>query len=173
MLNGRMVQSRLMFRFPIVDEASVIGGLSVSRLGRRAVHGTIRRMLPRSLLVLVVTLGLASNIAVLLAETGTVGQEDDGLAAGRALYADQCQSCHGREGRGDGPAARFLDPEPRDLTNANGWVHATEGTVEQVVAVIQDGIDDTGMQPFDELLTLQEMTTVASYVLTAIVTRNN
>lgn len=43
-----------------------------------------------------------------------------GLAAsqqtGRELYAARCSWCHGSEGRGDGPAAEFLIPPPRDFT---------------------------------------------------------
>jgi mono/diheme cytochrome c family protein len=36
-------------------------------------------------------------------------------ARGRAVYENYCIGCHGAEGRGDGPAARFLDPVPRDF----------------------------------------------------------
>jgi mono/diheme cytochrome c family protein len=36
--------------------------------------------------------------------------------SGRALYADYCASCHGVEGRGDGPAAAGLGKAPADLT---------------------------------------------------------
>jgi len=31
------------------------------------------------------------------------------LAAGAQLYAEHCASCHGIDGRGDGPQARNLD----------------------------------------------------------------
>ncbi|MGB3314387.1 MAG: cytochrome c [Albidovulum sp.] len=36
--------------------------------------------------------------------------------SGRALYMDYCASCHGLEGRGDGPAAAGLGKAPADLT---------------------------------------------------------
>ncbi|MBE7415349.1 MAG: c-type cytochrome [Deltaproteobacteria bacterium] len=35
---------------------------------------------------------------------------------GRAIYEKRCSWCHGLEGAGDGPAAEFLNPPPRDLT---------------------------------------------------------
>lgn len=35
--------------------------------------------------------------------------------SGRALYLDYCASCHGTEGRGDGPAAAGLGKTPADL----------------------------------------------------------
>ncbi len=37
---------------------------------------------------------------------------------GAGLYAEHCASCHGAEGRGDGPAAVGMSPSPSDLTNA-------------------------------------------------------
>jgi mono/diheme cytochrome c family protein len=44
-----------------------------------------------------------------------------GLAAsahpGAAIYARQCQSCHGPRGRGDGPAARKANMDVPDLTD--------------------------------------------------------
>jgi mono/diheme cytochrome c family protein len=41
------------------------------------------------------------------------------IAVGKDLYARQCKSCHGDGGRGDGPAAKDLDPKPHDLTAAS------------------------------------------------------
>ncbi len=36
--------------------------------------------------------------------------------AGRQVYFKRCYSCHGRYGEGDGMAAHYLDPRPRDFT---------------------------------------------------------
>lgn len=38
------------------------------------------------------------------------------LMTGRELYLAYCASCHGLEGRGDGPAAEALRMRPTDLT---------------------------------------------------------
>jgi cytochrome c oxidase cbb3-type subunit 2 len=35
---------------------------------------------------------------------------------GRAVYARRCIGCHGDKGDGNGPAATFLDPRPRNFT---------------------------------------------------------
>lgn len=35
---------------------------------------------------------------------------------GARVYAEYCAGCHGEKGDGRGPAARFLDPKPRDFT---------------------------------------------------------
>jgi mono/diheme cytochrome c family protein len=40
------------------------------------------------------------------------------LAKGKALYQRHCLKCHGREGRGDGPAARYGAEPASDLTVA-------------------------------------------------------
>lgn len=37
------------------------------------------------------------------------------LASGERRYLRHCAACHGLDGDGAGPAARYLDPRPRDL----------------------------------------------------------
>lgn len=39
------------------------------------------------------------------------------LANGKEQYQTHCASCHGKEGKGDGPDAEDLDPKPADHTN--------------------------------------------------------
>ncbi|WP_425613969.1 c-type cytochrome [Anatilimnocola sp. NA78] len=44
-----------------------------------------------------------------------VEREDRGhLQHGQAVYLNQCAGCHGVTGDGQGPAAKYLDPPPRD-----------------------------------------------------------
>ncbi len=80
------------------------------------------------------------------------------LELGRELYSDQCGPCHGDDGKGGGPAARFLATPPRDLTDGS-W------TLEGMIAAITDGVPDTDMEAFEELLTEDEISAVAAYVL--------
>lgn len=49
-----------------------------------------------------------------LAVAGCVAEEP--VADGRAFFVANCASCHGAEGRGDGPLAAGFDPAPADLT---------------------------------------------------------
>src|SRR5215469_6571902 len=44
------------------------------------------------------------------------GYSASSIVQGANLFATHCASCHGREGRGDGPAGRFLRVKPSDLT---------------------------------------------------------
>ena len=43
-------------------------------------------------------------------------RQKEAVDEGKLLYGIYCQSCHGSEGRGDGPMARSLRPHPTDLT---------------------------------------------------------
>jgi len=36
--------------------------------------------------------------------------------SGKAMYASYCSSCHGLDGKGDGPTAAMLQRQPADLT---------------------------------------------------------
>ena len=47
--------------------------------------------------------------------------DDKSIAAGQAVYAKECLSCHGKGGKGDGEAAKDLNPKPNDLTVAKVW----------------------------------------------------
>ena len=90
--------------------------------------------------------------------------QDVDLELGKEIYRSQCEPCHGTEGKGDGPAARFLETTPRDFT-VGMWMYVEEVTIEQVAGIVKDGIADTEMEPFGELLLEEEMTAVAAYVI--------
>lgn len=61
-----------------------------------------------------------------------------GEDAGRTLYLRYCASCHGRDGRGDGPVAPSLGEKPTDLTQ----IAAAHGGEFPFVAVFE-AIDGT------------------------------
>jgi mono/diheme cytochrome c family protein len=50
------------------------------------------------------------------AQPPAAAPDDDEVARGRVLYRIHCASCHGKEGRGDGPVADALRKRPVDLT---------------------------------------------------------
>ena len=66
-----------------------------------------------------VTLGAAVSLAAIGSEQ-TTGQKNPPLViasmAGRDLFEFYCASCHGRDGKGGGPAASALKEPPADLT---------------------------------------------------------
>lgn len=71
------------------------------------------------------------------------------LARGSDLYGVRCAVCHGGDGDGQGPVARFLDPRPRDFTRAVYKLRTTpSGTLPtdaDLYRVITRGIPGTAM----------------------------
>ncbi len=45
-----------------------------------------------------------------------VAADANSIKAGKLIYEKQCQSCHGKTGKGDGTKAASLDTEPGDFS---------------------------------------------------------
>lgn len=60
--------------------------------------------------------GLAVGGAVVLATLVACTATQAPTPVGRALYLDYCSTCHGPEGKGDGPLAGDWEMPPADLT---------------------------------------------------------
>jgi mono/diheme cytochrome c family protein len=73
----------------------------------------------------------------------------DLLAAGKALYAKNCEACHGAGGRGDGPSALALNPRPRDFTVAEGWKNG-DG-LAAIYKTLKEGVPNSAMASFSNL----------------------
>src|SRR5690606_24391899 len=81
-------------------------------------------------------------------------------ARGQTLYAQQCASCHGATGAGDGPAAAGLDPPPIDFTDR---ARADERSVFGLYQVIDQGLQGTSMPSFASL-PAEDRWALATYV---------
>jgi mono/diheme cytochrome c family protein len=89
-----------------------------------------------------------------------VAVDDQSLAAGKALYAKHCLSCHGATGVGNGPAAKDLEKSPGDLSKPALW-DETDGAIFWKLS--------TGKKPmptFDTLTTETERWQIINYVRT-------
>jgi high-affinity iron transporter len=84
------------------------------------------------------------------------------LGAAAADYAVRCAACHGAAGRGDGPAAKGLEPPPADLTNA---ARMGGHSVFDLYNTITLGIKGTAMTGFAPLSEAQRWA-LAFYVST-------
>ena len=77
------------------------------------------------------------------------------IAKGKSLYDRTCAYCHGTDGRGDGPAAAFLLPPPRDFTDGVYKFRQTQsGNVPDdwdLYRSITNGIHGTSMLRWREL----------------------
>lgn len=57
------------------------------------------------------------------------------LRQGKLLWSAQCASCHGPEGRGDGPESRKLDKKTPDLTDPELLGSQTDGELHRKISV--------------------------------------
>jgi mono/diheme cytochrome c family protein len=65
---------------------------------------------------------------------------------GKASFAKNCATCHGKGGEGDGPAAKALKPPPENLVT-----HPMKGGAPAVFEVLGKGVKGTGMIAFKHL----------------------
>lgn len=70
------------------------------------------------------------------------------LQRGAQLFQAQCATCHGPQGRGDGPAAATLDPKPTALAE---HLRARERSLFALHQVISNGVSGTAMASFGAL----------------------
>lgn len=73
------------------------------------------------------------------------------LASSSELYRQHCLHCHGSEGGGDGPTARFLNPLPRDYRHGTFKFTAVGKSVPRradLFRVLDEGVTGTAMPSF-------------------------
>ncbi|MBL9124903.1 MAG: cytochrome c, partial [Planctomycetaceae bacterium] len=97
---------------------------------------------------------------------GPVGRDDRGIETG--LYRKHCVHCHGINGDGAGPTARFLTPYPRDyrqgvfkFTSTAAGVKPTRADLKRTLV---EGIAGTAMPSF-MLLPDHEIEALVEYVI--------
>ena len=74
------------------------------------------------------------------------------MAAARALFAAQCASCHGTEGRGDGPMAAMF--RPADLSDPAFQASHTDEVLARSITRGQGRMPAFGAQLRPEAVTL-------------------
>lgn len=84
----------------------------------------------------------------------------ESVAVGHTLFQQKCVSCHGPEGRGDGPAASTLYPPPADF----GGGHTASHPDGDLYFWIRQGIANTAMPAFGDELTREETWHLVNYV---------
>lgn len=85
-----------------------------------------------------------------------------GGASGQAVFVTNCATCHGEDGRGNGPAAVGLEPPPADLSDAT-WTTG-DGSLEAIRNTIENGSPGTAMIAWKGTLTEAQIDAVARHV---------
>jgi mono/diheme cytochrome c family protein len=83
---------------------------------------------------------------------------------GKQLYAVHCAQCHGDTGDGEGPAAKFLYPRPRNFHDAQFRLTTTVNlmpTDDDLFAVVTRGMPGSAMFPFGNLSEAERRALVA------------
>ena len=62
---------------------------------------------------------------------------------GHGMYANYCATCHGMDGKGHGPAATAISPQPTDLTTLAKQNHGKYPDTH-IVSVLQFGVEGHG-----------------------------
>ncbi|MFQ5960822.1 MAG: c-type cytochrome [Candidatus Methylomirabilales bacterium] len=91
---------------------------------------------------------VAMILGLVLMPAGVVAQSapQGAIERGKEVYETFCWSCHGRYGRGDGPAAQYLATPPADFTNPA--VLGGRSNQQIVTSLIQrKGSPDTAHMP--------------------------
>ncbi len=83
------------------------------------------------------------------------------LAHAAVLYQQNCASCHGARGHGDGPAAARLDPPPIAFTDT---ARADQRSALSLYEVISQGLAGTAMASYEKPLSAADRWSLAYYV---------
>jgi mono/diheme cytochrome c family protein len=85
----------------------------------------------------------------------------DAATAGAEVFKTNCESCHGPQGHGDGPAGAALDPAPKNLAELQ-----TQATDDYLFWRINTGKEGTSMVAWKGVLTEEQIWQVISFVRT-------
>lgn len=97
-------------------------------------------------------LAAAFACGIALASPSAVHGQDH---PGKPVYDRWCAECHGVDGRGDGPAAAWMLPRPRDFTQARYQIRTTPSgavpTDADLMKIIEQGMPGTAMPGWPKL----------------------
>ncbi len=85
---------------------------------------------------------------------------------GRTFYNDNCAECHGRDGKGDGPRAYFINPRPRDFTSPKARAELNR---PHLFGAISMGVRGREMAAWSKVIDEQQIADVAEYVFQAFI----
>ncbi|WP_158520901.1 c-type cytochrome [Fuerstiella marisgermanici] len=90
------------------------------------------------------------------------------LKHGQQVYMKRCVQCHGVSGDGNGEAAKYLYPKPRDYTRGifkfTSTPYGNKPRREDLIAVVRRGVTGTSMPRFNRIKD-KDVNAVVDYVM--------
>ncbi len=84
------------------------------------------------------------------------------MTRGYQLFKFNCSSCHGIDGKGDGPASASLNPKPRDYGATTGWVNGR--LLSDMFKTVSEGIPKSAMVSFAGVLSISDRLDIIDYI---------
>lgn len=110
----------------------------------------------------VVIVGCVLGAAGLCLTTPYVSVAAGDAAKGKSIYQSKCVTCHGPEGKGDGPIGKALKPPAGDFSSAE----SKKKTADELRDIIENGKPKTAMMAWKKQLNEAEIQDVVAYALT-------
>ena len=121
--------------------------------------------LPRPAIVWIVLIAIAAVFALCGGELGAQQPHP-----GKAPYDKWCAGCHGDTGAGDGVAAAYMLPRPRDFTRGDQYqIRTTTDALPSdadILRIIDEGMPGTAMPGWRAKLSERERTDLVAYLKT-------
>lgn len=92
------------------------------------------------------------------------------LIRGKNVFEQNCITCHGEKGLGNGPASRAINPKPRNFVKAD---FKFGNSPAQMFKTVSNGIDGTAMPPWKDALPEIDRWAVIHYERTFNPQKNN
>ncbi|MEX2572186.1 MAG: ethylbenzene dehydrogenase-related protein [Gemmatimonadota bacterium] len=113
---------------------------------------------------------LAGTALVLTGHAQSAGAQEADAHPGAPVYDRWCAQCHGDEGAGDGYAAAYMLPRPRDFTSGIYQIKTTPAgtlpTDDDILRMVDDGMPGTAMPGWEGTLSAQQRRDVVDYLKT-------
>ena len=84
------------------------------------------------------------------------------ISRGEQLFKVNCSSCHGTDGKGDGPASANLNPKPRDFHSTTGWKNGR--LLSQMFKTVSEGITGSAMVSFSATFPASDRLAIIDYI---------
>src|SRR3954469_8210927 len=91
---------------------------------------------------------------------------EQNLLRGKQVFLERCVGCHGPQGDGKGPGAKFMAPPPADFTSADDACCGGDTGPGDFYYRILRGWTGTGMENFGERLSVDDIWRVVLFVKT-------